>query len=169
MPSRTSVFLNVADVDRSLKFYRALGFKVASSTRHEGKVAYADLERDGAELGLGSIASNDDPEYRAWVGTPLGAGVVVYFTVPRGVDDLLEKARRAGAVVEMEPRDRPYGRVATVNDPDGYVLTFHQEPAKRRAPARKAKGKAKAAAPAKAAKKAARKAPKKAKGARGAR
>lgn len=88
-------------------------------------------------MGLGAIASNDDPEYRKWVGTPLGAGVVLYFTVPRGVDQLFEKARKAGAAVENEPTDRPYGRIATVNDPDGYVLTFHQEPARRRAPARK--------------------------------
>lgn len=167
MASSTSVFLNVADIDRSLAFYKALGFKVVSSTRgDDGRVMYADLARDGAEIGLGSIASNDDPEYRAWVGTPLGAGVVVYVTVSRGVDDLFEKARGAGAVVEMPPRDRPYGRIATVNDPDGYVLTFHQDPPKRRAPARR---KAKAA-PTRKAGKAAGKGAKKAKaGARRAR
>lgn len=147
MPARTSVFLNVTDVDRSLKFYRALGFKVASSTKRDGRVAYADLELDGAELGLGSISSNDDPEYRAWVGTPLGAGVVVYLTLPRGgVDKAFAKARKAGAVVEHEPTDRSYGRVATVNDPDGYVLTLHEDPAKRRAaPAKKTKKAKKAA------------------------
>jgi len=148
MASRTSVFLNVADIERSLAFYKALGFKVVSSTKmDDGRVAYADLEMDGAELGLGSIASNDDPEYRAWVGTPLGAGVVLYLTVP-STDRVFEKARKAGAVVEMEPRDRPYGRVATVNDPDGYVLTFHQEPAKPRKAARRkapAAGKARTA------------------------
>ena len=146
MASRTSVFLNVADIDRSLAFYKALGFKVVSSTKgDDGKAMYADLERDGAEIGLGAIASNDHPEYRAWVGTPLGAGVVIYLTLPRGVDEVFAKAKKAGAAVESEPTDRSYGRVATVNDPDGYVLTLHQEPAKRRAPARR-----KAAKPAKA-------------------
>lgn len=142
MPSSTSVFLNVADIDASLKFYKALGFKVVSSTKgDDGKVAYADLSLDGADLGLGWIGSNDDPEYRKWVGTPLGAGVVVYLTLPSGVDKVFAKAKKAGAVVEMEPRDRPYGRVATVNDPDGYVLTLHQEPAKARARKKPSKAK----------------------------
>lgn len=122
-----SVFLNVQDIDRSLKFYKALGFKVTSSTKREGKVVYADLSLDGAEIGLGSIPSSDDAAFQAWVGTPLGAGVVVYMTLNDGLDKLFAKAKKAGAVVEYEPQDRSYGRVAGINDPDGYVLTFHQE------------------------------------------
>lgn len=145
-----SVFLNVQDIDRSLKFYKALGFKVTSSTKRDGKVAYADLALDGAELGLGSIPSSDDPAFQSWVATPLGAGVVVYITLDGGLDKLFAKAKKAGAVVEYEPQDRSYGRVAGINDPDGYVLAFHQEV--KAAPAKRAKKVAKR--PAKKAKKA---------------
>lgn len=149
MPSSTSVFLNVADIDRALKFYKALGFKVTSQTKgKDGKVAYAELSMDGAEVGLGRIDANDDPEYRAWVGTPLGAGVVIYLTVPRGgVDKLFAKAKKAGAAVEYPPMDRPYGRVAGINDTDGYVLTLHEAaPPARKKSARKAAPKKRAAA-----------------------
>lgn len=114
----TSVFLNVADIEKSLKFYKALGFKVTSRTKHEnGKLAYCDMNLDGAEVGLGWIGSNDEKEYRSWVGTPLGAGVVIYLTV-RDVDKTFKKAKKAGAVIEYEPTTRSYGRVAGVNDPD---------------------------------------------------
>lgn len=127
MPNSTSVFLNVHNIDKALEFYKLLGFKVTSSTKgKDGRVAYADLSLDGAEVGLGAIPTNDDPGFRAWVGTPLGAGVVVYVDV-RDVDRVFAKAKKAGAVVESEPETRSYGRVFTINDPDGYVLSFIDE------------------------------------------
>lgn len=147
MPNSLSVFLNVQDVDRALAFYKALGFKVKSATRGDDKkVLYADLDMDGAELGLGAISSNPDPEFQKWVGTPLGAGVMIYLTLPGKVDKVFAKAKKAGATIEMEPTDRPYGRVAMLNDLDGYVLSLHQDAPRK--PAKKAKA-AKRVAPAK--------------------
>lgn len=156
MPASTSAFLNVTDMEKSLEFYRRLGFRVVKAYRGEdGTTSYADLALEGAELGLGSIRSNDDPSFQAWVSTPLGAGVVVYFTVPN-VDKHWARAQEAGATVEVPLVDRPYGRLFTVNDPDGFTLTFITEATRR--PARKKATKAVRKAPAKAA----RKAPKKA-------
>ena len=138
MANSTSVFLNVHNIDKALEFYKLLGFKITSATKgDEGRVACADLALDGAEVGLGAIPTNDDPGFRAWVGTPLGAGVVVYFSV-RDVDPLFAKAKKAGAVVEQAPQDRSYGRVFTINDPDGYVLSFIDEKRAKKSPARKA-------------------------------
>lgn len=145
MPTTTSTFLNVHDIEKSLAFYKALGFKVNSVTKDEGKIAYADLSLRGAELGLGSISSNDDPEYVKWISSPLGAGVLIYFTTP-GVDAIYAAAKKAGAVIEYPPTDRSYGRVFSLNDPDGYTLSFLTEPR----PSRPAKKKAKAAKPKKA-------------------
>lgn len=160
MAASCSVFLNVHDIERSVKFYQGIGFEVDALHRGregEGPVRYADLSYQGAELGLGHIAINDDPEFRAWVGTPLGAGVMISFSVP-DVDRIFEKAKAMGAVIEHEPQDRSYGRVFGLNDPDGYVVSFIKEP--RRAPARAVK---KVAAKAKkAVKKVAAKAPGKA-------
>lgn len=167
MAASMSVFLNVADIERSLAFYRALGFRVDAEhpSRTTGATGWADLSYDGAELGLGHIATNQDPEFRAWVATPLGAGVVVYITV-RDVDRIHDAALAAGAFIEVPPEDRSYGRVLTINDPDGYTLTFIREPrrsaprkkpaAKRRATTKKASRPARKKAPAKRARKAPR-------------
>lgn len=131
MAASCSVFLNVWDIAKSLEFYEGLGFEVAGRHERRGVTTYADLELDGAELGLGNIRSNDEPAFRAWVDTPLGAGVVVYLTVP-DVDACFERARRLGATIEVPLEDRSYGRVFTLNDPDGYTLTFLQEPLTRK-------------------------------------
>lgn len=126
MAASLSAFLNVWNIEKSLEFYEALGFRVDARHTDEGTLAYADLSLDGAELGLGNIHWNDDAGFRAWVGTPLGAGVVVYVTVP-DVDAVHARAVRVGAVIEAPLEDRAYGRVFTLNDPDGYTLTFLQE------------------------------------------
>lgn len=152
MPATSSVFLNVTDIDRSLEFYRKIGFRVASARKDDsGRVAWADLTFQGADLGLGRIGSNPDPEFQAWVGTPLGAGVIVYFTVPNAARHW-KKAQEAGVAVEQPLTERPYGTLFTLNDPDGYTISFFQEPKRmRKAPAKKAKA-AKTAKGAKAAK-----------------
>lgn len=119
-----SAFLNVHDIDASYAFYEALGFQEVD--RHEtdaGQLHFVDLELDGAILGLGSIESNDDPSFQAWVSGTLGAGVVLYVTVD-DVDAVYDRAVDAGATIEHGPEDRPYGRVFTLNDPDGYVVSF---------------------------------------------
>ncbi|MFA5860219.1 MAG: VOC family protein [Candidatus Thermoplasmatota archaeon] len=133
MPTTSSVFLNVSDIEKSITFYRSLGFKVTHQSFDEAEkiTTYADLSFRGAELGLGNMAWNDDPDFVEWVRTPLGAGVLIYFTTT-GVDAIHEAAKKAGAVIESPPTDRPYGRMFTLNDPDGYVVSFIQETKPRR-------------------------------------
>lgn len=146
MPVTSSVFLNVANIEKSLEFYRNIGFRVARTYKNEeGKVAWADLSLQGAEFGLGHIPSNDDPAFRQWVGTPLGAGVIVYFTVPN-VDRYYKLAQAARATIEMPMMDRPYGRMFTLNDPDGYTISFIKEVKKPIPTSKTTKAKAKAKA-----------------------
>lgn len=155
MAVTSSVFLNVSNIEKSLEFYRSIGFRVARTYKNDaGVVAWADLALQGAEFGLGHIPSNDDPAFRQWVGTPLGAGVIVYFTVPN-VDRYHKLAREAGATIEMDLVDRPYGRLFTLNDPDGYTISFIQEK-RSAAPAKKLAKKARSAGKKSAKKKAAR-------------
>lgn len=164
MPATASVFLNSKNIEKSLQFYKALGFRVVKEYKDEetGKTGYADLEYQGAELGVGDAGSNPDPEFQKWMSTPLGAGVLVNFSVPN-VDRLYAQAQKAGADIEMPISDRPYGRMFLVNDPDGYSLSFLTEP-KRRAVAKKGVKKAakKAAGKARGARKAATKGTRKA-------
>lgn len=125
-PSMASIsaFLNVQDIQRSLAFYEELGFEeIDRYETDDGVLHFVDLELDGAILGLGNIESNDDPSFQDWVSGTLGGGVVLYITVD-DVDAVYERAQQADATIEHGPEDRSYGRVFTMNDPDGYVVGF---------------------------------------------
>jgi len=52
----------------------------------------------------------------------------IHVQVKSGLDTLCERARAAGAVIEREPADQPYGdRVFTCFDPEGHAWSFGQE------------------------------------------
>jgi len=52
----------------------------------------------------------------------------VHVEVHDGLDALCERARAAGARIEREPADQPYGdRVFTCLDPEGHSWSFGQE------------------------------------------
>jgi len=51
----------------------------------------------------------------------------IHVQVPGGLDALCERARAAGASIEREPADQPYGdRVFTCLDPEGHAWSFGQ-------------------------------------------
>ena len=124
MPSTSRVFLNARNIEKSVQFYQSLGFKVTESTKdNDNRLTYATLELDGAEFRLGWIGANDDAEFREWVSTPLGAGVIVSF-YSGDVNSIFKKAENAQVKIEQPLAERPYGTAFTMNDPDGYVVTF---------------------------------------------
>jgi predicted enzyme related to lactoylglutathione lyase len=47
------------------------------------------------------------------------------------VDAAVARLRKAGVAIDLEPHDRPYGRLAAVQDPDGNVVYLHRYPAPR--------------------------------------
>jgi uncharacterized glyoxalase superfamily protein PhnB len=52
----------------------------------------------------------------------------IHVQVKSGLDALCEQARAAGATIEREPSDQPYGdRVFTCSDPEGHAWSFGQE------------------------------------------
>lgn len=120
---------NVKDVDRSVAFYRKLGFTTRWAWKDDdGKLAYAGVGIGGAVLALGRIWKGDGgggeyKDYSKWVSTPLGAGVMVNVEL-RNVEGVYARARRAKATIESKLREWPYGTAFTVNDPDGYVVKF---------------------------------------------
>ena len=121
MSFRIELFVDNLDV--SIGFYeRALGFRVI---RREAD--YASLAREGANLGLGSIAKlpaeADGPGFsRARLAGVRGAGVESVLEV-RDIDAALARVERAGFSVVEPLRDRPWGlRDFRLVDPDGYYL-----------------------------------------------
>jgi len=124
-----SVVFNVRDVDRSVRFYEALGFDERWSWKgDDGKLDYAGVGLGGAVIALGRIwegeaSGGEYRDYQKWVHGPLGGGVIINVEL-RYVDRIYEKARKAKVTIESRIRDWPYGRAFTINDPDGYVVKF---------------------------------------------
>jgi catechol 2,3-dioxygenase-like lactoylglutathione lyase family enzyme len=128
MKAEISVMFNVKDVERSLAFYRSLGFTARWQWKGEdGKLAYAGVGLGEAVLALGRITPGNSGgeyrDYRKWVSTPLGAGVIVNVEL-RPVEKVYARAKRAKADIESRLREWPYGTAFTINDPDGYVVKF---------------------------------------------
>ena len=99
--------LLVADLERSVAFYRdRLGFEL--TYEFEG---FAHLGVEGGSLGLASTKESVDPASTAiWAYTD-------------DVDALFAELTEAGVGVIAAPADQPWGeRVASVADPDGYVV-----------------------------------------------
>ncbi len=122
-----SVMLNVKDVERSVKFYTALGFDTRWETKGEDdRLAYAGVGIGEAVIALGRIPKNPrsmSKDYADWVGTPLGAGVMITIEL-KGVEKVYRSAQKAKAPIDSPLSKRLYGTAFMLNDPDGYVVRF---------------------------------------------
>jgi catechol 2,3-dioxygenase-like lactoylglutathione lyase family enzyme len=117
--------LGVADLARSLAFYRALGLESEGIIGTEfpgGAVALFELEGGlilalyaREDLEMDAIASFDAPGRGEFSIGQLVAS-------REEVDTVLEAARAAGATLTEEPHDRPWGIYSGYfRDPDGHL------------------------------------------------
>jgi catechol 2,3-dioxygenase-like lactoylglutathione lyase family enzyme len=127
MKAEMSVMLNVKDVDRSVQFYKSLGF----DTRWETMGSDQHLDYAGVGIGDAVIALGRIPkdlralakDYADWISGPLGGGVMVTVELQE-VEETYERAKAAKASIDSPLSERPYGTAFMVNDPDGYVVRF---------------------------------------------
>jgi predicted enzyme related to lactoylglutathione lyase len=107
------VWQPVTDMDEALGFYRdRLGLQ---ELRNEGE--WAELDANGVRLGL-----NAREEPRG------SGGTVVAFQPEGGLDSAVEELRSAGVEVAGEISEHPWGRVATLKDPDGNDVQLYEPP-----------------------------------------
>lgn len=114
--------IRVRDIDRSLAFYRLLGFEHRGRLNFEAAYnVYLGLPDDGDVLELTVNVGREEPY-------DLGEGYNHMALVVEDLDSLLERLAIAG----VEPEKPPYGvggtdsrgeyRICFVSDPDGYRI-----------------------------------------------
>ncbi len=104
--------IQVADVQRSLGFYRdLLGFEATYWFPSEDDPLFVSLELQGGKLGLG------------FTDHPVESASTSIWLYTDDLDDAVGGLEGAGVRVVAAPGDKPWGeRVASVADPDGYVI-----------------------------------------------
>jgi len=116
--------LVVADLDRSLAFYRdVLGFTLVTTVPDQAPFAFAWLRRDTVSVFLNSEAS---AAKKTSAGTNMLFIDVEAPDRASGVDGLFASVGGRAPLV-MPLTDQFYGmREFTIEDPDGYAITFAQ-------------------------------------------
>jgi uncharacterized glyoxalase superfamily protein PhnB len=115
-----SVSLTVSDLDRSLTWYRdVIGFSVRRTFEREGKLMAVSLVAGEVRI----LLSQDDGAHG--VDRTRGAGFSVQITTEQNIDDLADRIKSRGTILDDEPRDLRWGqRAFRLRDPDGFKLTI---------------------------------------------
>ena len=115
--------LAVRNMNETIEFYKnALGFKVGMAFPDIESPEYVDLSKDSMVLML-TLAEN------MGIGSKerLGIGVNLYMNIDGNIDEYYNELKNREVKIAVEIKDEPYGiRDFTVDDPDGYKLTFNQ-------------------------------------------
>ena len=113
--------LTVNDLQASIRFYTdVLGFIVSERWEDGGKLQGVMLKAGTCQIGL----SQDD--WKKGRDRKKGEGVRVWCETGQDVDALAARIKTAGGKLAQEPRDEMGGRNFSVDDPDGYHITFEK-------------------------------------------
>jgi catechol 2,3-dioxygenase-like lactoylglutathione lyase family enzyme len=122
----TTLGFTVDDLGRSLAFYQGLlRFHVGERWEKDGVLHGVMLKAGSCELGL----SQDD--WQKGRDRSKGVGVRAWFEITQDVDAMAARVKAAGVPLTEEPKDGYGGRWFSVDDPDGYHLTFFLETGKK--------------------------------------
>lgn len=118
--SRAAMGFTVADIERSLAWYRdVLGCVVKDRWENEGRLMGAELVAGAVTFYLGQ----DD--WKKGRDRQKGQGCRAYFTTGQNLDALAASIKAKGWPLEQEPTDQPWGwRDFSLADPDGFKLTI---------------------------------------------
>jgi uncharacterized glyoxalase superfamily protein PhnB len=124
--------IKVKDMQKSLEFYtKTLGFMTMDKlVRKNGQVAHASVGIDSPVLTLSPIDSvQTHQSKKELMENKLGVGVRFHFgmTGARKLDEYFIELKGKGIKVVNEPKTEFWGdRIFTVEDPNGYTLSFSE-------------------------------------------
>jgi len=131
-PPALSPYIVVSDARRAMDWY----VEVLGAKRRGEPHVNADGTIGHAELGLGDAVLMFAEASDLWPDVPVRApdspatfSHSLHLEVA-DVDGTTERARRAGAAVQREPADQPYGRSSVIVDPFGHRWVLLRRPAR---------------------------------------
>jgi uncharacterized glyoxalase superfamily protein PhnB len=116
---RVAPGFTVNDAEQSVAWYRdVLGFTVKQRWEFEGKFV-------GAEMASGDVTVNlGQDDWKMGRDRLKGQGVRMYITTGPDIDRLANQIKARGGSLAQEPKDEWGMRTFSIDDPDGYKLTF---------------------------------------------
>ena len=116
----------VNDLDKSMAWYRdVLGFAVKQRWENEGRLVGAEMTAGGVTFNLGQ----DD--WKMGRDRQKGQGVRMYVMTDPQIDRVADRIKARGGTLAQEPKDDWGMRAFSLEDPDGYKITFYT-PLKKR-------------------------------------
>jgi uncharacterized glyoxalase superfamily protein PhnB len=118
-----SPLLAVRDMKKTLDFYtKSLGFTLKMAFPTPDNPEYADIVKDGMVMMFIPAKNHGINEKEK-----LGVGVYLYLQIDGDIDKYYNELKQKGVKIAVDIKDEPFGvRDFTVEDPDGYKLTFNQ-------------------------------------------
>ena len=115
--------LAVRNMKETIEFYKnSLGFKMGMAFPDVNNPEYVDLAKDGMVL-MFIPAENHGISSEE----KLGIGVYLYLQIDGDIDEYYEELKKKEVKIAVDIKDEPYGvRDFTVEDVNGYILTFNQ-------------------------------------------
>jgi uncharacterized glyoxalase superfamily protein PhnB len=112
----------VDDLQKSIKFYEALGFTVGERWEDNGTLLGVMMRAGKNEIGL-----NQD-DWKKGRDRKKGIGMRLFMSTTQNVDEIAARARSAGITLNSEPHDTEWKtRAFEVTDPSGFLLTIGSE------------------------------------------
>ncbi|MBI3567917.1 MAG: VOC family protein [Gemmatimonadetes bacterium] len=113
------VALTVAAVRTSAEWYRdTLGFTIDREFERDGRLLAIRISAGAIQI----LLAQDDGAKGA--DRPKGEGFSFQITTAQPIDAIAARAKRAGAVLDLEPTDARGARVFRLSDPDGFRITI---------------------------------------------
>ena len=111
--------LTVNDVPKSVTFFEALGFAVEERWEDNGVLHGVMLRAGEARIGL----TQDD--WKQGRDRKKGVGIRLYLNTSQNIDQLAERATKAGITLDSPPHDTGWGgRAFDVTEPSGFKVTI---------------------------------------------
>jgi len=120
--------LLVADMEKSLKFYRdALGFSVSQTVPEKAPFIFAWMSHGEAVVFLNQHMPPQPGQPDLFAGRQIGGTMSLYFAM-EGIEEFMKTVEGHGVKIAVPLHKEFYGmKEFAVYDPDGYLLIFAEK------------------------------------------